>query len=100
MNLRLLTLVLVSLVLTGCAQHVVPNKAEVAEIIQRQLIENQTTKEQPGRFDVRGLTNLQCSGNGTIATCQFDIDGNSFTQIFGHSKHGWTGRSSRYLGNS
>ena len=97
MNFRLLISAILILFLAACSTHNVPNRDEVARLITRQLnVTNAIDENQPMAAQLYGdsVSNLNCQGNGVIATCQYEIYGHHYQQIFGYSKYGWTGRSS------
>ena len=96
MNYRLFPASLLLSVITACSGHQVPNKEEVARLIKHQLISNTVTQKALADVDPNSLGGFDCKGNGVIAVCKFDIDGHYYEQIYGHSKYGWTGRSSAY----
>ena len=93
---RTLIAMLATSILAACAGHTVPNRNEIAELINRQLISIDVGKQKLDMLDKDSVTNLECTGDGMIAFCKFDVSGRNFSQVFGHSKHGWTGRSSAF----
>lgn len=96
---RILFLLLPVVILTGCAEHIVPNNAEVSKLINRQLLATSAEKN-PKLVNEDDVSDLVCTGNGSIALCRFQINGRKFKQTFGYSKFGWTGRSSVYTANN
>ena len=84
-------------ILTACTEHQVPNKGEVARMIRFQAVTNPAMQQSLTNIDENSFGSFDCEGNGVIAVCKFDIYGQNYEQIYGYSKHGWSGRSTSYL---